>query len=37
MFDEIMERQLTLKSIMSRDDWKTIKNDVFYEFENDNK
>ena len=35
MFDEMMERQLTLKGIMSKDDWKNIKNEIFYEFEND--
>ena len=35
MFDEIMERQLTLKGIMSREDWKNVKNEIFYEFEND--
>jgi len=35
MFDEIMERQLSLKGIMSREDWKTVKNEIFYEFEND--
>ena len=35
MFDDIMERQLTLKGIMSREDWKNIKNEIFYEFEND--
>mgnify|MGYP000844847393 FL=1 len=35
MFDEIMEKQLTLKGIMSREDWKNVKNEIFYEFEND--
>tara|TARA_B100000809_G_scaffold2482_1_gene2837 strand:+ start:739 stop:2421 length:1683 start_codon:yes stop_codon:yes gene_type:complete len=35
MFDEMMERQLTLKGIMSKEDWKNIKNEIFYEFEND--
>jgi hypothetical protein len=35
MFDEMMERQLTLRGIMSREDWKNIKNEIFYEFEND--
>ena len=35
MFDEIMERQLSLKGIMSREDWKNVKNEIFYEFEND--
>ena len=35
MFDEMMERQLTLKGIMSKEDWKNIKNEIFYEFESD--
>ena len=35
MFDEMMERQLTLRGIMSREDWKNIKNEIFYEFESD--
>tara|TARA_B100001029_G_C15063215_1_gene460529 strand:+ start:4768 stop:6441 length:1674 start_codon:yes stop_codon:yes gene_type:complete len=35
LFDELMERQLSLKGIMNRDDWKLIKNEVYYDFEND--
>ena len=35
LFDEIMERQLTLKGILSRSDWKKIRNEVFYQFESD--
>jgi len=35
LFDDVMERQLTLKGILSKDDWKTIKNEIYYEFEND--
>ena len=35
MFDDMMERQLTLKGIMSKEDWKNIKNEIFYEFESD--
>lgn len=35
LFDEVLERQLTLKGILSKEDWKTIKNDIYYDFEND--
>ena len=35
LFDELMERQLSLKGIMNRDDWKSIKNEIYYDFEND--
>ena len=35
LFDELMERQLSLKGIMARDDWKLIKNEIYYDFEND--
>lgn len=35
LFDELMERQLSLKGIMNRDDWKLIKNEIYYDFEND--
>ena len=35
LFDELMERQLSLKGIMARDDWQLIKNEIYYDFEND--
>ncbi len=35
LFDDLLERQLSLKGIMNRDDWKQIKNEVYYEFESD--
>jgi len=35
LFDEMMERQLILRGIMSKEDWKNIKNEIYYEFEND--
>ena len=35
MFNECLDRQLTLKGILSRDDWKKIKADVYYVYEND--
>ena len=35
LFDELMERQLSLKGIMTRDDWQLIKNEIYYDFEND--
>ena len=35
LFDELLERQLSLKGIMTREDWKLIKNEVYYDFEND--
>jgi len=35
MFDDILERQLTLKGILSKDDWKIIKNEIYYDFETD--
>ena len=35
LFDELMERQLSLKGILARDDWQLIKNEIYYDFEND--
>jgi len=35
LFNECLERQLALKGIMSRDDFKKLKNEIFYEYESD--
>lgn len=35
LFDELLERQLSLKGIMSRDDFKEIKNQLYYHYESD--
>ena len=35
LFNDCLERQLTLKGILSKDDWKVIKSDVYYAYEND--
>jgi len=35
LFNECLDRQLTLKGILSRDDWKKLKADVYYVYEND--
>jgi len=35
LFDELLERQLSLKGIMNRDDWKKIKNEIYYHYESD--
>ena len=36
LFDNLLEIQLSLKGIMSRADWKTIRNDVSYDYLQDN-
>lgn len=36
LFDEILERQLILKNIMTVDEWKSIKNKIRYNFQEDN-
>jgi len=35
LFNDCLERQLTLKGILSLEDWKIIKTDLFYVYEND--
>ncbi len=35
LFDELLERQLSLKGVMNRDDWKKIKNEIYYHYETD--
>tara|TARA_B100000949_G_scaffold216246_1_gene212986 strand:- start:1360 stop:3111 length:1752 start_codon:yes stop_codon:yes gene_type:complete len=35
LFNDCLERQLTLKGILSLEDWKMIKTDIFYVYEND--
>ena len=35
LFNECLVRQLTLQGILSRDDWKKLKADVYYVYEND--
>jgi len=35
LFDDLLERQLSLKGVMNRDDWKKIKNQIYYHFESD--
>ena len=36
LFDNILEIQLSLKGITSRAEWKEMKNDIYYEFAEDN-
>lgn len=36
LFDEILERQLILKNVMTIDEWKQIKNQIRYDFQEDN-
>ena len=36
LFDLLLERQLLLKNIMTYDDWRKIKNDIGYDFRQDN-
>lgn len=36
LFDEILEKQLVLKNVMSIDEWKEIKNKLRYDFQEDN-
>ncbi len=35
LFNDCLERQLTLKGILSREDWNKIKTNVYYDYEND--
>jgi len=35
LFDYALERQLSLKGIMNREDWKKVRTDVIYEYETD--
>ena len=35
LFSDCLERQLTLKGILSRDDWKKIRTSIHYAYEND--
>jgi hypothetical protein len=35
LFQDCLERQLTLKGILSKEDWNKIKTNVYYTFEND--
>jgi hypothetical protein len=35
LFDDLLKTQLLLKNIMSEDDWKKIKEDIYYEFTQD--
>jgi polyhydroxyalkanoate synthesis regulator phasin len=36
LFDNLLEIQLLLKGVMTRDEWKEIKNDLKYDFQRDN-
>lgn len=36
LFDEILEKQLVLKNVMSIEEWQAIKNDIRYNFQEDN-
>jgi hypothetical protein len=36
LFDEILEKQLVLKNVMTIDEWKEIKNNIRYDFQQDN-
>lgn len=36
LFDDILETQLLLKGVMSREEWKSIKDDIKYVFSEDN-
>jgi hypothetical protein len=36
LFDEILEKQLVLKNVMTIDEWKEIKNSIRYDFQQDN-
>ena len=35
LFNECLDRQLTLKGILSREDWNKLKADIYYVYEND--
>jgi hypothetical protein len=35
LFNDCLERQLTLKGILSKEDWRMIKTDLYYVYEND--
>ena len=36
LFDNLLEIQLLLKGVMTRDEWKEMKNDIKYDFQRDN-
>lgn len=36
LFDEILEKQLILKNVMTIEEWKDIKNNIRYDFQEDN-
>ena len=36
LFDNLLEIQLLLKGVMTRDEWKEMKNDINYDFQRDN-
>ena len=36
LFDNLLEVQLVLKGVTTREEWKDIKNDIYYEFAEDN-
>jgi polyhydroxyalkanoate synthesis regulator phasin len=36
LFDEALEKQLVMKGIMSMEEWRNIKNEIRYDFEEDN-
>jgi hypothetical protein len=36
LFDNLLEVQLVLKGVTTREEWKEIKNDIYYEFAEDN-
>ncbi|MGH7744981.1 MAG: portal protein, partial [Candidatus Dormibacteria bacterium] len=36
LFDELMERQLVLKQVCTVEEWKQFKQDIFYQYEEDN-
>jgi hypothetical protein len=36
LFDEILEKQLVLKNVMTIEEWKEIKNSIRYDFQQDN-
>jgi hypothetical protein len=35
MFDDLLRTQLVLKNIITEEDWKSIKDDLYYEFAQD--
>ena len=36
LFDNLLEIQLLLKGVMTREEWKDMKNDIMYDFQRDN-